>query len=77
MLPQSRQPITHIPTGTRVRKLVLGGGGGSGGDSTAPVAPPATPAASGVFIDAPVTGLDYATPSYAGSTDEEGVSGNP
>jgi len=72
MLPQRRQPITHIPTGTRVRKLVLGGGGGSGGDSTAPVAPPATPAASGVFIDAPVTGLDYATPSYAGSTDEEG-----
>jgi hypothetical protein len=83
MVPQSRQPITHIPTGTRVRKLMLGValaaapllggcGGGSGGDSTAPVAPPATPAASGVFIDAPVAGLDYATPSSAGSTDEEG-----
>ena len=84
MLPQSRQPITQIPTGARIRKPMPGtalvvaallggcGGGSGGGDSTAPVTPPVTPAASGVFMDAPVAGLDYATPAYAGSTDEEG-----
>jgi len=46
--------------------------GGSGSDDATPAGPPATPEASGVFIDAPVAGLDYATASYAGSTDADG-----
>jgi hypothetical protein len=47
-------------------------GGGSGDDSSAPVAPPPIPQASGLFIDAPVAGLDYATPSHTASTGDDG-----
>ena len=38
----------------------------------APVAPPATQAASGLFIDAPIAGIDRAPASAAGSSDSEG-----
>ena len=43
----------------------LSGGGGGGDDSES--------ASSGVFIDAPVAGLQYATDSRSGETDSAGT----
>jgi len=85
MVPQSPATITRNPAGTDARRPVASAAllvalavslgacsGGSGDGSTAPGEPPATPQASGVFLDTPVAGLDYATASYAGSTDADG-----
>lgn len=53
--------------------LAACGGGSGGGDGDSPnISLPDAQAASGVFLDSPVQGLTYQTPTYSGVTDGDG-----
>jgi hypothetical protein len=52
-----------------------GGGGGGGSPTPSPTPAPAPTTATGVFVDAPVAGLTYASQNAAGNASTTGVTG--